>query len=221
MTKKVVYVPRNWKVSYTDRGGIEHTDNLWANREYQIVVNGTTHNVTVAGIRSENGRAYIVPKVELFNGFMNTMVKLVDTKYWIDEITEIHLVTSKYVKTKRSIRNEKIDAPIFTFAFDTEKYASQYRISVAAGEFVELAMKDPTDPNKKSRSIYGHIVDVDSDAGKLKFARYVSKRGVRDIYDYTIELDTLLGIYRYNLEVSVVTFTALETAEVEVAAEAE
>ena len=205
MSEKLVYVPRNWKVSYMDMVGNEHEDvALCANAEYRIVEDGIPYNATVAGIRTEEDKTYIVAKVLMYPGFLNVMNKVEDRRFDIDKVTEITRVTTNYIKTTRSMRDRdrNSDRDIFTFAFDSEKYPSQYRISVYAGEFVALALKDPTDSNKKSRSIYGHIVDVDAEKSEIKFARYVSNRGVRDVYEYTVALSSLLGIYRYELEIN-------------------
>ena len=140
----------------------------------------------------------------MYSGVMNVMEKVVDRRFDLNDVTEISRITTKYVKTTRSNRDKKEhDANIFTFAFDSDKYPSQYRISVYAGEFVALAIKDPADPNKKKRSIYGHIVDVDTENNSIKFARYVAKNGIRDVYEnYNVSLNGLLGIYRYELEIS-------------------
>jgi hypothetical protein len=203
MSEKLVYVPRNWKVSYVDEVGNEHENvALRANAEYRIVENGIPYNTTVAGIRTEEDKTYILAKVMMANGFMNVMERVEDRRFDVNDVTEITPIVTKYVKSVRSIRNKSSDDEIFTFAFDSDKYNSQYRISVYAGEFVALALKDPSDSNKKSRSIYGHIVSVDDVSGEIKFSRYVSNRGVRDVYPYTVSLDSLLGIYRYELEIS-------------------
>ena len=74
------------------------------------------------------------------------------------------------------------------------------KFSVVRG--VSLAVKDINDPNKKSRSFYGHIIDVDSESDTIIFSRYVSNRGVRDIYTHKLPLSALLGVYRYELEFS-------------------
>ena len=205
MSEKLVYVPRNWKVSYVDAIGNEHKNvALRANAEYRIVEDGIPYITTVAGICTEDDKTFIIAKVLLYPGFMNAMEKTNNRRFDVNKVTEITRVSTKYLKTVRSMRNndKKIDEEIFTFAFDSEKYSSQYRISVYAGEFVALALKDPADPNKKSRSVYGHIVGVDTDKDELKFARYICNRGVRDVYEYTISLASLLGIYRYELEIA-------------------
>ena len=201
-TEKLVYVPRNWKVNYVDETGHDKSIALKANAEYRIVENGIPYNTTIAGIRTEENKVYILAKVMMYPGFMNTMEKVTDRRFCVDNITDIHPVTSTYVKSTRSNRDKvvKEDANIFTFAFDSEKY-SQYRISVYAGEFVCLAMRNDN-PNapKHIRSVYGHIIDVNGD--KIKVSRYVTSRGIRNVYDYTVDLASLLGIYRYELEIS-------------------
>ncbi len=219
-TEKLVYVPRNWKVNYVDETGNDQSIALRANEEYHIVENGIPYTTTVAGIREEEGKHYILAKVMMYPGFMNVMEKVEDRRFDIDQVTEIYPTISKYVKTTRSNRDKRVkdDVNIFTFAFDSEKYPSQYRISIYAGEFVCLALKDSSDPNKKSRSIYGHIVDVDAENQQIKFSRYVTNRGVRDVYDYTVDLNTLLGIYRYELEISAKPETEV-VVETEVAEE--
>lgn len=202
MSAKMVYVPRNWKVSYVDAIGNEHADvALCANAEYRIVENGVPYNVTVSGIRVEEGKTYILAKVLMQSGFMNVMKQDKTRRFDVNEVTEITRITTKYVKASRYVRGNEGNN-VFTFAFDSEKFASQYRISVHAGEFVALALKDSTDPNRKSRSIYGHIVDVDTKKNEIVFSRYVAKRGVRDVYETTVSLNSLLGIYRYELEIN-------------------
>jgi len=122
----------------------------------------------------------------------------------LDTVTDIIPIISKYVKSTNSNRNKDIDEEkSFTFAFDTEKYSSKYRITVNAGEFVSLAVKDINEPNKKSRSYYGHITDVDSDNGKIAFTRYISNHGVRDIRKISLPISALLGVYRYELAIEV------------------
>ena len=201
-TEKLVYVPRNWKVKYVDETGYEESIALKANAEYRIVENGIPYNITIAGLRTEDDKVYILAKVMMYPGFMNVMEKVTDRRFCVDDITEITPTTSTYVKTTRSNRDKivKEDANIFTFAFDSEKYPSQYRISVYAGEFVCLALRNDN-PNapKRVRSIYGHIIDVDSESGKIKVSRYVTSRGIRDVYDYTVDISSLMGIYRYAL----------------------
>ena len=202
MSKKTVYVPRSWEVSYTDANGVEQKNVvLRANCEYKINENGTERTVTIAGVRSEEGNAYLAVKVELEAGFMNVMKKIKDQRIWVKDIHDITPVRSTYVQTTRSLKNFKIDGQAFTFAFDTKNYNSKYRITIAKGEFVALAIKDPADPNKKSRSIYGHINDVDTEAGVIEFTRYVANKGVRDVYTQIVQLSDLLGIYRYVLEI--------------------
>lgn len=204
--EKLVYVPRNWKVSFVDSTGNEQNDFvLRANAEYRIVCDGIPYNATIAGIRVEEGKTFIVAKVLMYDGYLNVMEKRADHRFDVDLVTEITPICTKYIKTSRSNREKKVTngAPnTFTFAFDTEKYASQYRISIYAGEFVALALKDPTDSNKKSRSIFGHIIDVNAENDEIKFARYISNKGVRDVNEITIALSSLLGIYRYELKIA-------------------
>ena len=93
------------------------------------------------------------------------------------------------------------DTQAFTFAFDSEKYSSQYRITVYAQEFIALALKSESDFNKKSRTIYGEIKDVIPENNEILIYRYVSNKGVRDVYPMSIDLSSLLGVYRYDLEI--------------------
>ena len=204
MSEKLVYVPRNWKVSYVDEKGNEHENvALRANGVYRIVEDGIPYNATVSGIRVEEDKTYIVAKVLMYPGFMNVMEKVEDRRFDVNKVTEITRVAVNYNKTYRSMRDKSSNNDIFTFAFDSDKYPnSQYRISVYAGEFVALAVKDPRDSNQKSRSIYGHIVDVNPKTNEIKMSRYASNRGVRNVFDYTVKLESLLGIYRYELEIA-------------------
>ena len=202
-TEKLVYVPRNWKVKIVDETGYEESITLRANEEYRIVENGIPYVTTVSGIRTEGDKVYILAKVMMHPGFMNVMEKATDRRFCVDDITDIRRTTSTYVKTTRSNREKivKEGANIFTFAFDSEKYPSQYRISIYAGEFVCLALRNDN-PNapKRVRSIYGHIIDVNGN--QIKVARYVTSRGIRDVYEYTVDLSALLGIYRYELDIA-------------------
>lgn len=202
-TEKLVYVPRNWKVKIVDETGYEESITLRANEEYRIVENGIPYVTTVSGIRTEGDKVYILAKVMMHPGFMNVMEKVTDRRFCVDDITDIRRTTSTYVKTTRSNREKvvKEGANIFTFAFDSEKYPSQYRISIYAGEFVCLALRNDN-PNapKRVRSIYGHIIDVNGN--QIKVARYVTSRGIRDVYEYTVDLSALLGIYRYELDIA-------------------
>lgn len=204
MSKKVVYVPRNWKVSYVDAVGNEHENvELRANAEYRIVEDGITYIATLAGVRTEDDKTFILAKVILNPGYMSVMEKVENRLFDLNKVTEITRISTIYSKTTRSIRDHKNvnEDETFTFVFDSEKYTSQYRITIVAGEFVALALKDPADPNKKCRSIYGHVIDVDSRNNEIKFAEYVCNRGVRDVAEKTIDLTTLLGIYRYELQI--------------------
>lgn len=216
MAKKTVYVPRNWNVSYTDATSNEQKNVvLRTNGEYRIVENGVEHFVTVAGIRTENDKAYILVKVKMVNGFMNVMDKPEDYRIYLENVTEIVPVKAEYVQDRRP-RNMDTDMQSFTFVFDTQKYSSKYHITVTEGEFVALALKDLVDPSKKSYSIYGHITNVDSDAGEIEFMRYgVANKGVRNVYPYTVKLDALLGVYRYALKISdqVIEEEVVETTE--------
>ena len=219
MSEKLVYVPRNWKVTYVDLLGNEHENvELCVNAEYRIIEDGVPYNISVAGIRTENDKTFIVAKIIMQAGFMNVMDKS-DRRFDLSKVTEITRISTKYVKTVRSMRDRNKTDNVFTFAFDSEKYPSKYRISVYAGEFVALALKDPNDSNKKSRSIYGHVVDVDATNNEIKFMRYVSNRGVRDAYIYTVALPSLLGIYRYELEIN--DYAEKDAVEAEVAATTE
>ena len=204
MSKKVVYVPRNWKVSYVDAVGNEHENvELRANAEYRIVEDGVTYIATLAGVRTEDDKTFILAKVMLHPGFMKVMEKVENRRFDLNQVTEITRISTTYFKAARSIRDHGnvSDDELFTFVFDSDKYPSQYRITICAGEFVALALKDPTDPNKKCNSVYGHIVDVDTHNNEVKIAEYVCNRGVRDVVEKTFALTTLLGIYRYELKI--------------------
>ena len=199
--EKIVYVPRNWKVSYVDTAGNKHNDvELRVNSGYRITTNDAVHYVTIGGIRTEENKNYIVAKVIMVPGTMNVMKKAEDVKIDVDTVIDIAEVSSTYHKLFRSNREKASESEnVFTFAFDTEKYSTKYRISINAGEFVSLAVKDIKDPNKKSRSFYGHIIDVDNNAGIIKFSRYITNKGVRDVFIQNIPLTSLLGVYRYEL----------------------
>ena len=86
---------------------------------------------------------------------------------------------------------------------------------------VALAVKDINDSNKKSRSFYGHVIDVNDEI--IKFSRYISNHGVRDVYTMEIPINTLLGVYRYELELSectLVTETVTDSSAEEPAVKA-
>ena len=90
----------------------------------------------------------------------------------------------------------------FTFAFDTQRYEKNYRISIYAGEFIGLAVNDPFKEGS-TKTMYGTIVDVDPNNNTIIFARYLSNRGIRDMRpEYKVAIDSLLGIYRYELSIS-------------------
>ena len=217
-TKKTLYVPRNWKVSYSDASGNEHKDvTIRANAEYRITEsNGKESIVTISGIHTENDKTLLVAKVLLKAGTMFTMTKLKHIGINLANVVDITPVVTTYAKAPRGKRVPGDDIPVFTFAFDTERYPTQYKVTVQAGEFVALAIKDPKDPNKGRRSIYGHITSVNEDSNSIEFSRYISKKGVRDVYEMTVELDQLLGIYRYELQID-----SIAKAEHNVASEVE
>ena len=201
--EKLVYVPRSWMVSFNDANGVLHENvMLKANREYAIVTDGKKIVITVVGIRSneETSKEYILSKIVLHDGYMRVMEKQ-EVAIDLDTVTEITEVKSKYVKAARSIKTMGKDTQAFTFAFDSEKYSSQYRITVYAQEFVALALKSESDFNKKSGTIYGEIKDVIPENNEILIYRYVSNKGVRDVYPMSIDLSSLLGVYRYDLEI--------------------
>ena len=200
--KKVVYVPKSWKVSYVDISGNEHKDvALRVNKEYQFTkADGTTTVVTIVGINRENDKSKILVKVKLNAGTMHVMTKMENITIDLDDIVDITPVVTEYVKTKE--RRTLQDIPMFTFAFDTI-YPTQYRIGIYAGEFVALAINRniPANDGKNKYSIYGHIMNVDTNAGIIKFMRYSTNKGVRDVYPMDIAIDDLLGVYRYELKI--------------------
>lgn len=201
--KKLVYVPKSWKVSYVDISGNEHNDiPIRVNKEYQITEsNGNVSVVTISGINRENDKSKLVVKVKLSTGTMNVMTKLDNATIDLDQIVDITPAITEYVRTKE--KRSMQDIPMFTFAFDTN-YPTQYRISIYAGEFVALAVNRsvPTNTGKNKYSIYGHIENVDTDAGIIKFMRYTTNKGVRDVYPMDIAIDDLLGVYRYELKIN-------------------
>ena len=203
--KKVVYVPKTWKVSYVDLLGNEHKDvTLSVNKEYKITKsNGDVSVVTISGIKREEGKTTIVVKIALVSGTMHTMTKFEHIGIDLDQVVDITPVHTEYVRTKE--KREHNNIPMFTFAFDTN-YPTQYRISIYAGEFVALAINRsvPTNVTKTKHSIYGHIENVDTDAGIIKFMRYSTNKGVRDVYPMDIAIDELLGVYRYELKINCV-----------------
>lgn len=199
MAEKMVYVPRNWKVSYVDETGNEVKDfELSANCEYRIVCGNIEYFTTIGGIRTEDGKTFILGKVLMNPGYMYVMEKN-EFRFNVDDVTSITKVYSEYVSVKRSIREKKESEEIFTFAFESAKYPSKYRISIYGGEFVCLAVKPRKDSKFKYNSLYGHVIDVDTEKNEVIMSRYVSSKHTRDVYTYRVPVDDLLGIYRYEL----------------------
>ena len=197
-TEKLIYVPKNWSVSYVDETGNEHNNvALRADAEYRIVANGVEKIVTIAGITLVEDKTLIDAKIVLTDGYMNVIGATAE-RIDLDTITSIERVRSRYVRANRSNKDISVDenSKIFTFAFDNEKYPSKYRISIHANEFVALAVRD-TRVNS-TRTYYGHIVDVDGNT--IIFCRYISNNGVREIRpEFKVNVGDLLGIYRYEL----------------------
>lgn len=201
MSEKVVYVPRSWNITISNGDSYS----LRANEEYRIVMaDGSCHDMTIGNIVNKDGKTFIIPKVLMYRGAMNVMKKVSTIEIDAHDIENISAITTSYNRANRSSHDiDGKNSNSFTFAFDTDKYSSQYRITIYQGEFVCLALKNNYESMRSTRSIYGHIVDAGIDNGEMIFMRYVSKSGVRDVYPISVKMDTLLGIYRYELGIEV------------------
>ena len=115
----------------------------------------------------------------------------------LEDVVGISAIDIVYERTKRVYKSDK-DTPTtegFTFAFDTNKTPSQYRITVYKGEFLSFAAKY----NGATRTYYGHITNVDETS--VTILRYMSTNGVRSLRKHVkIKIEDLLGIYRYALK---------------------
>lgn len=204
MNKNIVVPGKKieWKVSYVDElGNVHENVVLRPDADYRIIRNGIPYICTILRVRTEDEKVYIIPKLRLCSGFMNVMIPEVDCRIDLDEVTDITEVEVTFGKALRSgtrVNDEAIDS--FTFAFPSERYyPSTYKIAIAVGEYVAFGVRDPE--TGKSHSIYGSIVDVDTTESRVKIMRYMRARGVRSIREDVIDLNRLVGIYRYELSI--------------------
>ena len=201
MAKQVFFVPKQYGITYKNQEGEDVKFTFQTNRVYQVdTKDGQSHIITVANIESErtpDGKRRIRAQVEFTPGYMNVM-KASNLVLDIDDIVNIEIVDVLYERSKRVFKDPKSapDTESFTFAFDTNKKPSQYRITVYAGEFLSFAAKY----NGDNRTYYGHITSVDETT--ITILRYMSVNGVRSVRKKVhIKLEDLLGIYRYSLMV--------------------
>lgn len=199
MAEKKVFVKKDFQVNYVDDHGNEMTATVNFNTDY--LINGIA--CTLKAINEVDGKTILKPAIIMTSGDMFTMRPATEEdNIPLDEVTSIVEAGSSYEKnTTRVNRDELEKHEYFTFHFDTDKYVSKYKISIRKGEFVALAVQNSnTDSPRKTISLYGEIEDVDNDV--IIFKRYISSRGgIRSIHKINVDVDKLVGIYRFTLDV--------------------
>lgn len=199
----VIIVPKTFKINLIDKVGNEKSITLSPKEEYKFTMaDGSVRYATIKTVKNtEDGKANIQLAYELTPGYWDVICKSVETLS-SEDIVDVERIYSSYDFVKRRFRDMQSDSEVFTFAFDTQKYEKNYRISVYAGEFIGLAVNDPFKEGS-TKTMYGTIVDVDPNNNTIIFARYLSNRGIRDMRpEYKVAIDSLLGIYRYELSIS-------------------
>lgn len=198
----VIIVPKTFKINLIDKVGNEKSITLSPKEEYKFTMSdGTVRYATIKTVKDKDGKTEIQLAYELNPGYWDVINKCEDILS-SDDISDVERIYSSYDFVKRRFRDMQSDNEVFTFAFDTQKYEKNYRISVYAGEFIGLAVNDPFKEGS-TKTMYGTIVDVDPNNNTIIFARYLSNRGIRDMRpEYKVAIDSLLGIYRYELSIS-------------------
>lgn len=199
----VIIVPKTFKINLIDKVGNEKPITLSPKEEYKFTLtDGSIRYATIKTVKdTKDGKTDIQLAYELNPGYWDVITKCEDVLS-SDDISEVERIYSSYDFVKRRFRDMQSDGEVFTFAFDTQKYEKNYRISVYAGEFIGLAVNDPFKEGS-TKTMYGSIVDVDPNSNTIIFARYLSNRGIRDMRpEYKVAIDSLLGIYRYELSIS-------------------
>ena len=198
----VIIVPKTFKINLIDKVGNEKSVTLSPKEEYKFTMaDGSVRYATIKTVKDKDGKSEIQLAYELNPGYWNVITKCEDILS-SDDISEVERIYSSYDFVKRRFRDMTSDSEVFTFAFDTQKYEKNYRISVYGGEFIGLAVNDPFKEGS-TKTMYGTIVDVDPNNNTIIFARYLSNRGIRDMRpEYKVAIDSLLGIYRYELSIS-------------------
>ena len=198
----VIIVPKTFKINLIDKVGNEKSITLSPKEEYKFTMtDGSIRYATIKTVKDKDGKTEIQLAYELNPGYWDVINKCEDI-ISSDDISDVERIYSSYDFVKRRFRDMQSDNEVFTFAFDTQKYEKNYRISVYAGEFIGLAVNDPFKEGS-TKTMYGTIVDVDPNNNTIIFARYLSNRGIRDMRpEYKVAIDSLLGIYRYELSIS-------------------
>ena len=198
----VIVVPKTFKINLIDKVGNEKSITLSPKEEYKFTMtDGSIRYATIKTVKDKDGKSEIQLAYELNPGYWDVINKCEDILS-SDDISDVERIYSSYDFVKRRFRDMQSDNEVFTFAFDTQKYEKNYRISVYTGEFIGLAVNDPFKEGS-TKTMYGAIVDVDPNSNTIIFARYLSNRGIRDMRpEYKVDIDSLLGIYRYELSIS-------------------
>ena len=188
-------------MKYKDEAGKDQKIRISTSNEYYLKLkSGTEMYATFSALKTEktpNGKSTLIPAVIMTPGYMNVM-REGQTEIDTNDIVEIYQVDSKYIRSKRSVKSIEVDknSSRFSFAFDTKKFETQYKITIYCGEFVSLVYH-PEDEDK-SRTIYGEITDVDGD--EIVFTQYRAKGGIRSIVsNIRVPSEQTIGIYRYEL----------------------
>lgn len=203
-TTNTVHISRFWIVRFKDNAGNEHKVRINTSSEFCLKLkNGDTMYCTFSGLKTEkkpDGKTFLSIGVLMTPGYMEA-IKSGENTPEIDtaDIEELYQVDSKYIRSRRSAKSIEVDknSTRFSFAFDTKKFSTQYKITVFRGEFVSLVYHQ--DEEDHSRTLYGEITDVDGD--DIIFTQYRASAGVRSINkNVRIPSQQAIGIYRYELQ---------------------
>ena len=205
-SNKVIYIPRGYEAKYKNPDGTETSINLRPNREYLITLNnGEKFYTTIASVSKDkalDGKQKITLGINLEPGFMNVMEND-GVEVYMEDVCSIEPMHAKLIKDFRNYKKGGTPRPkgeFFTFAFNTAKFDTPYKITVYAGEFVSMVVANP-DSEKGRDVIYGTINNID-DNDNIIATRYVNTKGIRTVEEnYVFPSKSLLGIYRYRLEI--------------------
>ena len=207
---KIIKIAKNWNIKVG-----ETTMTIGDNEDYRISLSdGTTRVVTIAGLNFEDSvPTGLKVALDIEEGSFNP-IDVSDEILNFDNIDDVERVHVKYNRTRRNVGNDGYywgdDPQYFTFILPGRDGREDYRITVAKGEFIALAVRAK---DGKGRTLYGEITDVD-DNGVIHFRRYLSNNSVRSILpDYKVNTADLRGVYHY--EILVEDYTPKQDDEVD------
>ena len=203
---RVIRIPGGRDAIYKNAAGNEVSINMRPNREYAITLyGGEVIYATVIGINREkkpDGDSRLMLGLRINPGFMDVMVPVNGEEISLSKVCSIEEMHAKFTRDTRAYKKGGVSRPTtegFTFSFNTSKFDTPYKITAYVGEFVSMGIANP-ESDKGRDIIYGTIEDIDEN-DNIVVTRYLIDRGVRSVESgYTFPAKSLLGIYRYKLE---------------------